>query len=279
MDSRSQVPSAVAAFLLGSLGWMVVVGMVTWLAMLGVALASGATFADFQATPEAWMSPGVMGFSALVQSAGIGAITVALAQTFADEPVRDAIAGPVRSPWLGWVLCGAAGALTVGFLPGWIASRIVERFPEVGGALGVVAEAMQSEAPFGKALLVLAICVTAPIFEEVAFRGYLWHQLEQVLPSWAVWLATTLLFTLYHLDPVQSPSLLPTALFLGWLRWRSGSIVPAIVGHFVNNGLACIALLTASGTADAEIGFAGAALGTLATVLCCGVAWWAHPRS
>ena len=49
---------------------------------------------------------------------------------------------------------------------------------------------------------------------------------------------TTVLFALYHMDPIHVVSLLPTAVFLGWLRWASGSLWPPILAHFVNNAVA-----------------------------------------
>ncbi|MCB9678874.1 MAG: CPBP family intramembrane metalloprotease [Alphaproteobacteria bacterium] len=281
MDAARQVSAAVGGFLFASLGWMVVVGVLTNALVVASGQASGASLDAISADPTSFLTPGIMGASAFVQSVGIGVIAVLLARQLADEDgvePRHALLGDPPG-WWGWSVAGAAGALSVGLLPGWVASQIIARFPELGGALAVLAGAMQTEAPLGKALLVLAICGSAPLFEELAFRGYLWHHLAKVLPGWAVWLATSVLFVGYHLDPVQTPSLVPTALFLGWLRWQSGSIVPAIVGHFVNNALASVGLLLASGSDAPEISFASACLGTLATILSCGAAWLARPRT
>ena len=47
-----------------------------------------------------------------------------------------------------------------------------------------------------------------------------------------------LLFSLLHLDAIQGLTALVCGVFLGWLAERSGSILPGILLHFVNNCLA-----------------------------------------
>jgi hypothetical protein len=53
-------------------------------------------------------------------------------------------------------------------------------------------------------------------------------------------IVTTLAFAMFHLEPVHVIGLLPTALYLGWLRMRTGSVKLCIVVHAINNGLAVI---------------------------------------
>jgi uncharacterized protein len=45
------------------------------------------------------------------------------------------------------------------------------------------------------------------------------------------------LFGLYHLRLTQLLPLTAIGLYLAYLTWRTGSIWPAIVAHFVNNGV------------------------------------------
>jgi membrane protease YdiL (CAAX protease family) len=57
--------------------------------------------------------------------------------------------------------------------------------------------------------------------------------------------ATAVLFAWIHARVWPSPvPLLWLALGLGWLRWRSGSLVGPIVLHAVFNAIACVILLT-----------------------------------
>ena len=74
------------------------------------------------------------------------------------------------------------------------------------------------------------------ICEEILFRGYAQRLLEK---SWGIWAAIIiggLLFGLFHIRLTQLIPLAMIGMLLGWLVWRSGSIYPAMAGHFVNNG-------------------------------------------
>lgn len=85
-------------------------------------------------------------------------------------------------------------------------------------------------------LTLLHVALVPAVCEEVLFRGYVLRAFEK---SWSIWPAiiiSGILFGLYHL---QLTNLLPLAsigILLAFLTWISGSIVPAMVAHFVNNG-------------------------------------------
>ena len=92
-----------------------------------------------------------------------------------------------------------------------------------------------------------------------------------VLPVPAVWVATSLIFAGYHMDPVQSVALVFTALGLGWLRWMSGSVWPGVLLHAVNNGLGVISAIALGGNADQHVSTAVAWSTAAASVLLLGV--------
>lgn len=256
--NETHVGLALLAFFVGSFGWMIVVGIVTAVA----ALATNPGAFDPGAI-ETLLTPAVLGLSATLQAAGLGVIAVLLARALGPWPLD---LGPVRAIWL---LGAVPIGLTVGLGPSWLAQQLSRVMPSSG--LEVLAEALQQHDPFGTALLGLGICIAAPIGEELAFRHYLWHQLERRLPGPAVWIATSLLFAAYHLDPVQAPALVPTALVFGWLRYVSGSVLPCIACHFVNNVFAFGAMVGLYSLPGSSITVA--ALGTMATLAGCAAAW------
>jgi ABC-2 type transport system permease protein/sodium transport system permease protein len=91
--------------------------------------------------------------------------------------------------------------------------------------------------PLGLVLVTLA--VVPAVFEELCFRGFLLSSLRSVVSAgWAAVIAAVL-FGLFH--EVISPGRLMTSTFiglvLGWVRVRSGSVLPCIVLHAVHNGL------------------------------------------
>ncbi len=74
------------------------------------------------------------------------------------------------------------------------------------------------------------------VCEEVLFRGYFQRALEK---SWGIWAAIIiggLLFGIYHIRLTQVIPLSAIGMLLAWIVWKSDSLLPAITGHFVNNG-------------------------------------------
>ncbi|MEM7654721.1 MAG: CPBP family intramembrane glutamic endopeptidase [Bacteroidota bacterium] len=90
----------------------------------------------------------------------------------------------------------------------------------------------------GVSLLILNLLIFAlvpAVCEEFFFRGILQRQLSEMMDiRWAI-LLTGLLFSLVHFQLSGLISRLWLGTLLGWLLWRSGSIWPGIVAHFVFN--------------------------------------------
>ena len=83
----------------------------------------------------------------------------------------------------------------------------------------------------------IALCVLPAVTEELFFRGALQGLLRPCGSAAAIF-GPALLFSLLHLDAIQGLTALVCGVFLGWLAERSGSILPGILLHFVNNCLA-----------------------------------------
>ncbi|MEN3040742.1 MAG: type II CAAX endopeptidase family protein [Bacteroidia bacterium] len=88
--------------------------------------------------------------------------------------------------------------------------------------------------------LILFMAVAPGIAEELFFRGALQTQLRRLMnPHLAIWL-TGLLFSAIHF---QVYGFIPRALLgivMGYLTHYSGSLVPAMWAHFLNNAYATI---------------------------------------
>ncbi len=96
--------------------------------------------------------------------------------------------------------------------------------------------------------LVPAIC------EEFLFRGYIQRQAERALGALSGVLFSGIVFGLYHLRLTQALALSVLGIYLAWITWRSGSILPAIVVHFVNNSLAAVlGKLSATGQIEMDV--------------------------
>lgn len=86
-------------------------------------------------------------------------------------------------------------------------------------------------------VLFVGVAITAPIAEEIFFRG----ALQRAFRKRGVWfgiLFTAALFALFHLRFQGLPALVPVSILLGFVVERSRSLLPAIAVHFANNALA-----------------------------------------
>jgi membrane protease YdiL (CAAX protease family)/sugar lactone lactonase YvrE len=96
---------------------------------------------------------------------------------------------------------------------------------------------------FGPTIVqVLLIVIAAPIAEETCFRGMLFGGLRQRLPRLAAALVTGLIFGgLHALTGVTAvPPLIAFGFLLALLYERTGSIVPGILLHMLNNSIALL---------------------------------------
>ena len=90
-------------------------------------------------------------------------------------------------------------------------------------------------------LFAISMLALTPAFcEEVLFRGFVQRQAERTLGIWGGILFSGIIFGLYHLRLTQAIPLSMLGIFMAWLTWRTRSIWPAILVHFLNNGLAAV---------------------------------------
>ena len=110
---------------------------------------------------------------------------------------------------------------------------------QIAGAEATVAK-MRETSPL---LLIAVFALTPAVIEELCFRGYLFSAIRGAAsPLRTVWI-TALLFGLFHVLTGSAllierfvPSTL-MGLIIGWVAYRTGSVFPGIVIHFVHNGL------------------------------------------
>lgn len=89
----------------------------------------------------------------------------------------------------------------------------------------------------------LTVVIAAPILEELIFRGIILDGfLKRYSPVKAI-LLSSLLFGLIHINPSQVVFASLMGLMLGWIYWKTGSLLLSVFIHFVNNGLAYMLIL------------------------------------
>ena len=99
-----------------------------------------------------------------------------------------------------------------------------------------VTEGIQGTARILQTLAVLGLL--APIVEELVFRGLLYGWLAGRWSNLVAFVLSSLAFAAAHTEPLHILLVLPLGFWFGWLRWRTGSLVPTIVAHIINNTIA-----------------------------------------
>ena len=83
----------------------------------------------------------------------------------------------------------------------------------------------------------LAVCAAPPLLEELFFRGVLQGTLRRY-GAWAAIFCQAILFALLHGSAAAAFFALPAGLFFGYLAECSGSLLPGMLLHCLNNSIA-----------------------------------------
>jgi membrane protease YdiL (CAAX protease family) len=87
----------------------------------------------------------------------------------------------------------------------------------------------------------VAVALLAPVAEEMVFRGAILRTLLDGMNNrWGAIAVSAALFALVHANPAQIPHAFAMGWLLGWMYYRTGSIVPAVAFHWINNSIAFI---------------------------------------
>ncbi len=87
----------------------------------------------------------------------------------------------------------------------------------------------------------LNACIFGPIMEEICFRGLILDGLLKTrCRPWLAILISALLFALLHGFGANFVTAMLFGILVGWLYWRTGSIIPGIIIHITNNSLTAI---------------------------------------
>jgi ABC-2 type transport system permease protein/sodium transport system permease protein len=225
-QERRASPSMTAA-------WLAVAVAFAGLINLGAAVPLLA--ADAGAQAQITVSAAV---TALV-FAGVPLLALSLENVPLHSGLR--IRGGKPAAWAAALLLGVSLGLLVSELTligqqaGWF-----EVSPALREAIAAKAKELQA-LPFG--FIVVALAVVPAIAEELFFRGYLLRALEDRSSQAATVALSALLFALFHVFGASGITLeraLPSLLLgivLGWLALRSGSVLPGMLLHAMNNGL------------------------------------------
>lgn len=134
-------------------------------------------------------------------------------------------------PWfvLFWCVVAALGALVPSV---WLQEHMPELPNLVEGEFDMI---MKDRMGY------FVVGLLAPLAEEMVFRGAILRSLLRWKSNpWVGIVISAILFAVIHMNPAQMPHAFLIGLLLGWMYWRTDSIVPGVVYHWLNNTVAYI---------------------------------------
>ena len=85
------------------------------------------------------------------------------------------------------------------------------------------------------ALLMIAVAIVTPIAEELMFRGYILDSIRRIHGDWPAIIGSAILFGLVHINPFLVGQAFIGGVIYGWIRIRTGSLLPSIACHMMWN--------------------------------------------
>ncbi len=79
------------------------------------------------------------------------------------------------------------------------------------------------------------LVIAAPILEEILFRGIILKEFLKKQSTWKAIIFSSILFGLFHLNPVQVISSFIGGLFIGWILVKMKSLIYPIFLHLIVN--------------------------------------------
>jgi membrane protease YdiL (CAAX protease family) len=199
------------------------------------AVAGGITVATLRwLAPAAASDPAVLSplIVAEVYALLIAALAVVLRPAF-----REAVAWKrftAADVALAAAACAAAYVI-IGGVEALLAPRQWTATVSVLTAIGSDDGRLATAGPARSAVIFLRACLLAPLGEELLFRGALHTWLRRRLSARATVPITAAAFAAIHGYPALIPLAFVIGLGLGAVRERSGSTVPGVIAHVVNN--------------------------------------------
>lgn len=88
---------------------------------------------------------------------------------------------------------------------------------------------------------ILAITFFGPVQEEILMRRVVMKSIyDKKKNVWLAILVSAFIFAAIHVNPIQVVFAFPAGVLLGWLYYRTGSLLVPITGHVLNNSFSCV---------------------------------------
>ncbi len=146
----------------------------------------------------------------------------------------------VETLQLRWPTARAWGATALLAAGGWSVGAVVWdqllRFPGARAYSDWLGELLGKQGQLGLLPALVLVALLPAVAEEVTFRGVVLGGLRRSGSRWIAVLGSAVVFGLFHVNPYHVVAASVVGVLLGWVALESGSILPGILIHLVNNG-------------------------------------------
>ena len=94
--------------------------------------------------------------------------------------------------------------------------------------------------PIALGLVIISTVIIAPIAEELMFRGYVLDSIRKMHGERVAIVISSFIFGLVHIEPYTAGMAAIGGLIYGFVRVRTESLWPSIIGHMMWNGVALV---------------------------------------
>lgn len=130
-------------------------------------------------------------------------------------------------PLIKMLVIASVGAVVVNFFADWMNFALFdEQF---------YFESNYFETDYPLVVAIMLVCVQPALFEEFAFRGFMFNVIQKSGGTSAALIVTSFLFAILHLSILGLFWLLPLGLLFGYFRAKYGTIWYGVFGHFCYN--------------------------------------------
>lgn len=132
---------------------------------------------------------------------------------------------PVSVAYLGW-------SIIIGLSTIFLIDFVMSRLSFLPDWMGATFDVLQSGW-----LGIICISVLGPVLEEMLFRGAITKVLLQRYSPVKAIILSALVFGIFHINPAQVAGAILSGGLFAWLYYKTGSLVPGILIHILNNSL------------------------------------------
>lgn len=205
-----------------------------WIVLISFILVYGCATLIFSLVDLAHASPFMLSMVSLMTN--FGAVVICLVAGRLAQKINLKDLGFVKTS-AKWIVLAAVLGLVMLFVRGLFAQLLFLLFPSLNEGAEVIQDILVNNmaVPWQQGLMLLMGGIIVPIGEELFFRSFLQRWIGQKTKPWLAVLLSAVLFAAFHIIPIQVIIVFPVAIVLAWIYKKSGSLIPAIVLHAVNN--------------------------------------------